>query len=265
MQLEVLVSTMNQKSLSLIEKMNIKTNALIINQSEQDNIVTYETSCGNYRMLTFNEKGLSKSRNRAIDNSLSDICLIADDDVVYNDDYEEIIKKSYEKYKDYDVIVFQVPTTNTEREKKYSTKIKKLNLIDTFKVYSYEITFKRESITNHNIRFNEDFGAGSGKYLMGEENIFLKECLDNGLNILYLPISLGHVTHETSTWLSKRDRQFFISKGAFFREISFLHSIPLILQFALRKYKLYKDDTNFFDALKYMFLGRKIRSHEMDY
>ena len=70
--------------------MNIKTEYLIINQ-------TYNSiaNINNEHTITKNEKGLSKSRNVAIEKATSDIILFADDDVIYNNDYERIILESW--------------------------------------------------------------------------------------------------------------------------------------------------------------------------
>jgi len=85
MRLQILISTMHSKFM----QRNIKPPAeyLVINQwltekpesNTQDNIFSY------------NEKGLAKSRNHAIDNSSSEISLISDDDLVYLDTIEETI------------------------------------------------------------------------------------------------------------------------------------------------------------------------------
>lgn len=158
--------------------MNIQSDALIINQANQS-LPEMSIERGNQvvRMLTFSDKGLSKSRNRAIINAKGDICIIADDDVTYVDHYHELIMNTYKENPDYDIIVFKVPTTNKDRQKEYYTKKTKLGYLKSLKVASYEITFRRKSIIDKNIFFNENFGAGSGKYSMGEENIFLYECL----------------------------------------------------------------------------------------
>lgn len=41
-------------------------------------------------------------------NSNADICIIADDDLKYESDYEEKIKNGYKKYKDAGIIAFYV-------------------------------------------------------------------------------------------------------------------------------------------------------------
>ena len=50
--------------------------------------------------------------------------------------------------------------------------------------------------------------------------------------------------------------QYFRTKGAMFYALSKKYSFFLILQFAIRKYGLYKNETSFFNALKYMRSGK---------
>jgi glycosyltransferase involved in cell wall biosynthesis len=259
--LEVLVSTMNQKDLTLIRKMKLKSDALIINQTDylegDYKLSNVNDNNSNIRKITFLEKGLSKSRNRALKNAKGDICLIADDDVIYNEDYVDIITNAHKEFEQYDIIVFPVPSTNVERGKKYYRSVNKIGYLRSMKVYSYEITFKRNSVISKSIRFNESFGAGSGRYLMGEENIFLYECLKNGLKILYLPYEIGKVTHEESTWFKGYNDKYFIDKGACYSAMSHEFSWILALQFAFRRYKLYKNSYSLFKSIMKMFEGIK--------
>ena len=59
-------------------------------------------------VISVNEKGLSRSRNKAILNSNADICVIADDDMYYSNQYELNVSKGYKKYPDADIIAYYV-------------------------------------------------------------------------------------------------------------------------------------------------------------
>ena len=97
MKLELLLSTMNLKneteSNKLIQKMNVNTNTLTINQITNKNIKETNNLTSKNKLISVRDKGLSKSRNMAINNSEADICIIADDDVIYKDNFQNIIKK----------------------------------------------------------------------------------------------------------------------------------------------------------------------------
>ena len=87
MKCEVLVSTMNQeKKNELIRNMRIN-DCVIINQITKNIKFQKDDLNSSQKFLSFKEKGLSRSRNKAIQNSSADICIIADDDMYYEEDY----------------------------------------------------------------------------------------------------------------------------------------------------------------------------------
>ncbi len=256
MKLEVLISTMNQSDYSLIEKMNISSNAVVINQCNHNSQVEVQQNTYKIKWLNRFERGLSKSRNIAIKNSEADICMISDDDLIYVDDYSEKVKTQFQKYPDADIITFQVEGIE-EKFKDYHSEMRTLNYLTSMKVASVEIAFKRESIIRNNIKFDENFGAGA-QYQMGEENIFLTQCLKKSLKILYVPVKIADLHIGESSWFKGYNCEFFISKGAQFTAMSSLLSIPYILQFALRKHKLFTSETDIISAIRLMCKGRKL-------
>ena len=153
METEVLVSTMNLKSQQeLVKKLNVKKN-VIINQTSDINNVK-DVIYGKNRLYSYNERGLSKSRNKAIMNSNADICIIADDDLKYESDYEEKIKNGYKKYKDAGIIAFYVDNVDKKFEKK-KRKEGKINLITSMKIQSVHIRNYRK-LKNCHIDFDKE-------------------------------------------------------------------------------------------------------------
>lgn len=260
MNIEVLISTMNMKSQreysNLLKKMNLNNNTVVINQCPNfEKCDLLNIVDGNNKLLSFKEKGLSSSRNKAIENSSADICVIADDDLTYNNDYIEIISKAYKKYSDADIIAFYVESVNKERPTTNQSE-GRVSWISSMKISSFQITFKRKSIISNNIIFDSNFGAGSGEYTSGEENIFLFDCLKKKLKIYYIPVSIATVDHKESTWFSGYNENLFITKGAVYYRMSGTLSIAMIIQFAIRKYNLYRKEISFFNAIKLMCVGR---------
>lgn len=136
----------------------------------------------------FNGIGLSFNRNNALYMAKNDICIIADDDVVYNiKDIEKIISIFQEN--NIDILIGKIKTYKEEPQyKNYSSKIKKLSWLDIGSVSSIEIAFKRESIINNHIIFDTNFGLKGHLYQKGEEAVFLADCLKKNLTIVYYPI-----------------------------------------------------------------------------
>lgn len=254
MEVEVLISTMNlDDNNKLIKKMNINGKSLTINQITNKNIKSHNDTNSINKILSFNEKGLSKSRNKALKNSSADICVIADDDLKYKSDYDKIIQKAYKKHKDADIIAFNVENCKTNN--KYNEK--KVNFLKSFKICSVQVTFKRDKIIKNNICFDEFFGAGSNKFILGEENIFLTDCIKKGLKIYYVSETIAKLENSESTWFSGYNEIYFKSKGACFYRINKLFSYLFILQFSIRKYKKYKEDMSFVNSIKFMLKGIK--------
>lgn len=257
MKIETLISTMdlnNIKSMKkLLNQMNlINKHVLIINQSSKtSNLFEYENEY--IKLLSFNEKGLSKSRNKAIDNSNLDICVIADDDLIYCNDFENKIKSAYKKYSDADIIAFYVENAKNIN----SNKEGKIDLIHSLKICSVQITFKRSSIVSNNIKFDELFGTGSEIFNHGEENIFLSDAIKCGLKIYYVPQKIAILNNNNSSWFKGYNNEFLKSKGALFYRISSKIYLFLILQFAIRKRKNL-NQTNFFETLIQMKKGTNL-------
>lgn len=252
--IEVLVSTMHLKnSKDLINKMKINQ-AVIINQCDEEEKIK-DINQEKFKVFSYVERGLSKSRNKALKNSSADICVIADDDMEYVENYEKIINEAYNKYKDADIIAFYVDNVDKSlyRPKR---KERKINFLQSMRIKSGQITFKRKSIIDNKIKFNEQFGAGTDLY-MGEENIFLAKCLEKGLKIYYIPQKIATYIENESTWFKGIEKKYFEVKGAMYYEMSSYLYIPLIFQFAIRKQKMYKDKITLFQAIKYMIEGKQ--------
>lgn len=254
--IEVLISTVDRENLDFLKKMSLSTDAVVVNQNNH----LEGTDVHNLAELEVNvinslDRGLSKSRNLAIKYATADICLIADDDMKYHSDYKDQVLRAYQEYPEADIIAFQVKRTgNADRTKKFRSKMSWENYVTSMKISSVEITFKRESIVNSGLSFNPNIGAGT-EFSNGEENVFLYDALRKGCKILYLPIEIAEVDMSESSWFEGYTENFFETVGAKFYNMTNRYYNLLILQFALRKYKLYKEDISLSEAFKLMRKG----------
>lgn len=252
MTLDVLLSAMHLEGYKYINSLNITGNCVIINQCKKTDS---QVISDNNRKITYIEttdRGLSKSRNMAIEHSSADICIFCDNDVEYLEEYENFILEEYQKHPEYDMIIFHVESEINPVPCYPSPR--KIGYLTSGKIISYEISFRRDSIRN--IRMDERIGAGT-KYRMGEENAFLYECLRQGLKIYYIPKKIAKLRYEPSTWYSGFNQDFFISRGASFQAMTSHYSLLLIAQYAIRKYPLYRNYVSFFSAVRYMLDGKR--------
>ncbi|WIV12077.1 glycosyltransferase family A protein [Proteiniborus sp. MB09-C3] len=257
MKIEVLVSTMHQGDLSIADKMNIKGNAIIINQCDTNSYIERKEDNRYIRMYSFDERGVGKSRNNALMRSDADVCVMADDDIVYVGNYEELIIKGFEKNPKADMIMFNAPNTD---KSKYRLKVKKsgrIRFYNYFKFGTINIAFKREKILKSNIFFSLLFGGGA-RYSSGEDSLFIADCLKNGVKIYGDTSKIAEIhQNRDSTWFTGFNEKYFFDRGALFGALSRKLSWVLILQFAVRKHSMYKNELSFREALKYMWRGLK--------
>ena len=251
--LEVLISCMHKEDMGIIGDSKITGNALVINQCDRDDYEEQDTKNGLARMYSVKDRGLTKSRNLAIEKSLGDICLICDDDEVFEDDYQQKIILAYERLSDADIIVFKM----TNRPPSFPDKIQKLKFPKIMKVSSWQISFKRQSLIDSGVRFDELLGAGTGNGAE-EELKFLKDSLKAKLKIYYVPSEIASVGQESSTWFKGFNEKFFKDRGNTTR---YILGLPLSLLYAfyyvLRKKKMYCADISPTKALKAILSGIK--------
>lgn len=255
---QVLISTMNQQDLnSLIKSMRVNS-AVVINQitdkiKAPKNIRTKELTT-----YSVKERGLSKSRNRAIGLASADICVIADDDMYYVQNYEDLILNAYKKFPDADIISFFVDSEDRDMSSKRMRE-GKVTTLKTMKISSYQISFKTESLIKHGLKMDESFGTGTNKY-MGEENILLFDSLNKGLKIYHVPVKIATLRKDSiSTWFTGYDEKYLKVKGMAFYRMSKRLSRFLILQFLLRKHDLYAENISLRQAYDLMNSGRTLQ------
>lgn len=128
-----------------------------------------------------------------------------------------------------------------------------MNFFSSMRVSSVEIAMRRDRIVAQNIYFNENFGSGA-KYQMGEENIFLFNCLKKNLKLFYIPKIIAGVWMGDSTWFKGFNSKYFIDRGATYYEMFGSLAPLMILQFIFRKRKLIQN-LSIYQAFRYSFDG----------
>ncbi len=219
--LEILISTMNRDSLDFLVPMfpsldYSKISILIINQIENE--TKLNSSFPNIRVINSFEKGLSKSRNLALQNAIGNILLISDDDVMFQEGFAAKIIGGYNKYPNAAAIKFCALKSNEKPLNTYSANSKShLNAFDILNTSSIELSLNKFHVDFVKYRFDENFGLG-GIFEMGEEAVFLSDLKKDGKQLVFEPEII--VAHNNSTSSEKRDilDKYFIS-GALFTRI----------------------------------------------
>ncbi len=212
---------MNRENLDFLYKMfphhNVKSlDIIVVNQTTKDRLLVSEIE--SIKIINSFDKGLSKSRNFALQTSTTNWCLIADDDLVYLAGFEHHINKGIQKYETSGVIVFQAERHKNELLRNYPQKsTKQLSEFERFNVCSVEMLVHKKLINE--ILFNEIFGLGSAIFNSGEEQIFMH----NVYKKLKLPISfykkviVQHPYLSTGKAYHKKGRYF--TKGGIYAKL----------------------------------------------
>lgn len=213
MEFEILCVTMHQKDFSKIEQMNIRSNVVFANQC--DNTSYEEIEFGEYKakMISTNTRGVGINRNLCLAYASADICLFADDDVVYNDDYKDVILKEFSEHPDADIFVFNLETDSARKQIKYKD-TKKRGKFSKIPWGAIRIAFRLSSIKKANVHFTTLFGGGA-LFPSGEDSMWLLDAKRKGLIFYVSKETIGKFSCSESSWFSGYDEKFFFSKGAF--------------------------------------------------
>ena len=215
MTVQVLVATMNQTDYSLLERMNIQTDAIVCNQCDRYGYSEFDYNGHNIKWFNFAERGVGLNRNNALMRATADIVVFADDDVVYVDGYEKIILDFYEKNQKADVVIFNFNVSRGSANYGENVKLtERLNSRKALKFGTYAITARNERLKMMNINFNRCFGGGT-KFSCGEDTLFLKDCCAK--LVVFSSVNLiGKVDHGESTWFKGYTDKYFYDKGVLY-------------------------------------------------
>ena len=253
MKIQVLVASMHQTDHSLLEKMNIQTDAIIANQCDRNEVEDFEWNGHKVKYLSFAERGVGLNRNNALMRADGDICLFADDDMVYVDGYADIIGRAFEENPRADVIVFNLIEKNSSR--KQIQKTSRVGYLNYLRYGTARVAFRLGAVKSQGIYFNQCFGGGT-EHSHGEDNLFLNACLNKGLKIYAVPQSIATLTDERpSSWDTGYGEKYLKDQGILYKTISRRNFRLLCLQDAVRRHRKYK--MGIFKAYSTMIKGTK--------
>lgn len=219
MTVEVIVATTQQQDYTLHNKMSINGNAIICNQTTSEEVRTIVNGSQRIRYISTMTKGSSSNRNMGLLRASDEILLFADDDVVYHADYEEKIRTAFRDNPNADVIFFNMKIVGGTRKESALKRRQRIHWLNAFKFGTVRIAIRRKSQQKSNIWFNLNFGPGS-LYPMGEDSLFISDCLKKRLRLIAVPIEIGTVHQDSSSWFCGYNRQYFQGKGILFAAIS---------------------------------------------
>jgi glycosyltransferase involved in cell wall biosynthesis len=199
LRVEILISTMFKEDLDFLEPM-FQHNSIsdfdiiIVNQTTNDKFITSNNPKIN--IINSLERGSPASRNLAIQNATKDICLMSDDDIVYQPNLLQTIKDAYNNFPEATLISFEAIDEKGDLYTNYypSGQHDKETLK---KIYTWVITFRRSVFKSQAIYFNHYFGVGS-VFKGATEYVFLRNAFDKGLLMQHISKTIVMHPNESS-------------------------------------------------------------------
>jgi len=203
--IDILISTSNDRIIALADlRLLDNVHYVIVHQVFPDFVLSHNALEASQLLeqredityLKVIEKGLSKSRNRAIKASRNKYALIADDDIQFNYSgiFELVERMSNENIQ---IASGRHQFFSGKLAKSYKASSFLLNTISAASVSSVDMILDIEAIRKHGVTFDERFGLGA-ELPSGEEYIFINDVLNAGLRAKYYPITLAYHPDEVS-------------------------------------------------------------------
>ena len=213
--LEVLISALEKDPAALISHMNLECDAVLVNQGSEEGC--YEISSDNgqkVRVFESKERGVGRSRNKALDHAESEIILFSDDDIVYSKGYKDLVLNAFRSEPDADIIMFNF-NVDEARRTYHIDKAINVRKWSVGRYPAYAAAAKLESIRKSKVSFSPLFGGGA-IYSSGEDNLFFMDCLRAGLKIKAVPVTIGTEEYRESTWFHGFNEKFFKDRGVLY-------------------------------------------------
>lgn len=213
MTIQTLVVTLHQEDHHLVEKMNIQTDAVIGNQCDRDDLDKFEYNGHTMQMVSTTTRGVGINRNQVLMRANADICVLADDDMVFLDGYARAVQYWFNKLPEADILVFNLQEEKTRRFK--NDKVRRIHRFNYGRYGAARLAFRTDSIAFSGIMFHTQFGGGC-QYSCGEDSLFLRDCLRKGLRIMAVPATLAMIHDGNSTWFQGYTDKYFFDKGVLY-------------------------------------------------
>lgn len=216
MKLTVLVTTMNQTDFSLVEKMNIQSDAVIGNQADRFDVQEKNINGHQIRMVTTPFRGTSRNRNTAMEFAdESDVIMFMDDDFQFVDGYETQVLEEFEKHPEAEFIKFNIYDLPGHRFSNPPAETFSLAKRSGAKSFNGVCggALRTSARIRENLFFDEGFGPGVKKDF-GEDTIYIQGLFNKGLKVYKSPQYIANMLPSESTWNNTFDEHRFLCMGS---------------------------------------------------
>lgn len=201
-------------------------------------------------VLRFEESGLSRNRNNAIDHCTADIILLSDDDLIYYPEGLEELRRAFAERPHLDLATLR---TRHEPENRFpdAEVVLGRKLPKNYFVTCFEIALRRA--TAGKMRCCTEVGPGSERFHAGEDTFLLHSAIRRGYHCRYLPIVIGAHPHESTGTHAHPSAGVLRSKGV---EIALVYPWSAVLRVPLAAWREHRNrKTPILRALFYITSG----------
>lgn len=217
MRVQLLVAAMHKKPLELAREMQIDSDAIIVSQGQDFGYEELAYQGHQIKYFALAERGVGLNRNTSLLRADGDICLFADEDIVYEKGYAAMVADAFAAHPEADMLVFNVQAA-AGRETYHNDSFGRVRWYNCGRYPTYSFAARREKLHGKNITFSLLFGGGA-PYSCGEDSLFIAECIRKGLKVYKVPVKIGQENGRESTWFKGYDRKFFFDRGVLYAHL----------------------------------------------
>lgn len=240
MKLEVLITTMHQSDFGKYSQMNLQTDAVIANQTDRNEYTETEINGCTVKLVSTDSRGVSRNRNIALAHASqnADYFLFSDDDLLFNDGYEQAILDEFEKHPEAEAIKFNLHDISKTRKisMRRIERFEKATRRNMSSSGVWGVVIRRDTLISHNLHFYENFGPGTDNYC-GEDTIFLMEMLDKKVKFYRSPVDIAGIDQTESSWFQGHNAHFFTICGMVIGTVYPILSYLLVIRSAWKAYR----------------------------
>lgn len=209
-------------------------------------------------LYLFDTKGLSNNRNALLEKTDADVVTFADDDIIFIDNYPEIVAKDLERHPDAQMIRYNIVSTNPQRPLHQVKKEKRVRFHQVSKYGVCGFFFKRSFLIEHRLSFHPELGPGVQKS-HGEDTVYLKEFMDQKPRAYQIPLVIGTTPSTISSWYGQDVENDIKTEGYVYR----LNRKGMAMPFGIYRYFVHR---SFFPGISFHHFIKLFRQgmHEVD-
>lgn len=188
MTLQLLISTLGREGIGRVARMSLPRVpgvSYLVSWQMPEGEVPEELKRDDLKIVTMSGRGLSRNRNNALGAADGDLLMIADDDCHYTAGRLQAVVDFFETHPDADAAVFNVETDGAACFPSRATVLERGRYPKGFYVMSIGVVLRRRSVPD--IRFDERFGLGCGRFGSGEEELLIDSLLRRGWRVYAVP------------------------------------------------------------------------------